>query len=64
MDKVLQLSLRSIVCLLNEDKEKAKTYKNEALELFSNTTSKDKYTYKVEEKIPSNIRKKLYEMVS
>lgn len=64
MNKVLQLSLRSIVRLLNDDTEWAKIYKSRALELSDKLTFEDRRFYLIEERIPRVIKNKLYEMVS
>jgi hypothetical protein len=62
LDKVLELCLRSIVCFLNEEEHKAKTYKNKALELHNKVTFEEECVFKVEERIPKQVKKKLYEI--
>lgn len=64
MDKVLELSFRSIICILNGEETKANIYKSKALELHEKMIYKDKCIYKIEDHIPKHIRNKVYEMVS
>lgn len=57
---MLELYLRGIVRYLSGDKELSKEYEDMALELhFDNNC-----IYRVEDNVPKQIKRKLYEMVS
>lgn len=64
MDKVLELSFRSIICFLNNDEVKADDYKNKALEIYEKKNRRHKYSYKIEDHVPGTVKNKLYELVS
>ncbi|WFA10359.1 hypothetical protein [Tissierella sp. Yu-01] len=60
MDKQIQLCARSIVSILNGDIELSKVYQELALEEYDKNNS----IAKVEDHVPRNIKRKLYELVS
>lgn len=64
LDKLLELSFRSIICILNGEGIKANIYKNKALEVYEEINFRDKCIYKIEDHIPKHIKNKVYEMVS
>lgn len=64
MDKLIQLSLRSIICILNGEEDKADDYKNKALEIYEKRKDRYKYNFKVEDHVPGTVKNKLYELVS
>lgn len=64
LDKLLELSLRSIICILNGEETKANIFKNKALEVYEKMNFRDKCIYKIEDHIPNHIKNKVYEMVS
>lgn len=60
LDKQIQLCARSIVSILNGDIELSKVYQELALEEYDKNNS----IAKVEDHVPRNIKRKLYELVS
>lgn len=60
MDKLIQLCTRSIIQLVNGNMELSGEYKELALQEYDN----HKNAFKVEDHVPRNTKKKLYEMVS
>lgn len=64
MDKLLELSLRSIVCILNGEETKADDYKNKALEIYEKRNKRHKHSFKIEDHVPKVVKNKLYELVS
>ena len=64
MNKVLEFSFRSIICFINGDKEKAADYKNIALSIYEEDEYKDNCICKIEDHVPKQLKRKLYEMVS
>jgi hypothetical protein len=59
---VLELCLRSVIRNLNQEQHMAEIYKSQALELHKEVTFEEKRVFRVEERIPKNVRKKLYEI--
>lgn len=64
MDKLLELSLRSIIQFINNDETRANVYKAEAIDIYKDINFRDKCIYKVEDHVPKVIKNKLYELVS
>ena len=64
LDKLIELSLRSIICILNNDEIKADDYKNKALKLYEKRQDRYKYNLKVEDHVSKAVKNKLYELVS
>ena len=60
MDKLIQLCTRSIIQLVNGNMELSGEYKELALHEYDN----HKNIFRVEDHVPRNTKKKLYEMVS
>lgn len=64
MDKLLELSFRTIICLLNGEESKANIYKSKALEIHCKLETEKRYVYSVGDHVPGHIKQQLYEMVS
>lgn len=64
MDKLIELSFRSIICIINGNGTKAENYKNKAIEIYKDINFREKCICKVEDHVPGTIKNKLYEMVS
>lgn len=64
MDKLIELSFRSIIQFMNGNEIQANSYKAKAMIIYDEIKFKDKCIYKIEDHVPKVVKNKLYELVS